>query len=201
MSYVLGFIGADGNICHSGRAHTLHIACDDKDIIEKIKLILNYEGSTYQKARGNGKISYSLRICDQTIFEDLKKLGVTERKSLTFTPKKIPKSLVRHFIRGYFDGDGSVYLRSPRYKSKLVVDFYTASKPMSKFLYRQLRKVLKDSLKGKVLVTLTNQKNPYYRINLGHKSSSKIFNYMYKDVNLFMERKHKKFIEGLNYGD
>jgi hypothetical protein len=201
MTYALGFIGADGNICHSGRAHALHIACDDKDIIEKIKLILSYEGPIYQKPRDNGKISYSLRICDQTIFADLEKLGVTERKSLTFTPPKIPKSLIRHFIRGYFDGDCSVSLRSSRYKSRLVVDFYTASKPMSEFLYQQLKKVLKDSLKGKILVILRNQKNPYYRINLGHKSSSKIFNYMYKDVNLFMERKHKKFIEGLNYGN
>jgi hypothetical protein len=201
MTYVLGFIGADGNICHSGRAHVLHIACDDKDIIEKTKLILSYEGPVYQKTRNNGKISYSLRICDQTIFKDLKKLGVTERKSLTFTPPTIPKPLIRHFIRGYFDGDGSVYLRGTRYKSKLVVDFYTASKPMSKFLYQQLKKILRDSLKGKILITLRNQKNPYYRINLGHKSSSKIFNYMYKDVNLFMERKYKKFIEGLNYGN
>jgi len=201
MTYVLGFIGADGNICHSGRAHVLHIACDDKDIIEKIKMVLSYEGPIYQKARGNGKISYSLRICDQTIFEDLKNLGVTERKSLTFTPPKIPKPLIRHFIRGYFDGDCSVYLRGIRYKSRLVVDFYTASRPMSEFLYHQIRKTLKDSFKGKILITLMNQKNPYYRINLGHRSSSKIFNYMYKDVNLFMERKYKKFIEGLNYGN
>jgi len=201
MSYVLGFIGADGNICHSGRTHVLDISCDDRDVIEKIKLVLDYEGPIYQKPRNNGKISYSLRICDQTIFEDLQKLGVTERKSLTFTPPKIPKALIRHFIRGYFDGDCSVSLRYYRYKSKLVVDFYTASKPMSEFLYRQLRKVLKDSLKGKILTTLKNQKNPYYRINLGHKSSSKVFNYMYKDVNLFMERKYKKFVEGLNYGD
>jgi hypothetical protein len=202
MTYVLGFIGADGNICHSGRAHALHIACDDRDVIEKIKLILSYEGPIYQKPRDNGKISYSLRICDQIIFADLERLGITERKSLTFTPPKIPKHLIRHFIRGYFDGDGSVSLRNPHhYKSRLVVNFYTASKPMSEFLYQQLGTILKNSLKGKVLIRLTYQKNPFYRINLGHKSSIKLFNYMYKNVNLFMERKYKKFIEGLNYGN
>jgi hypothetical protein len=41
MSYVLGFIAADGNICHSGNAHTLHIACDDRDVIQKIKAALS----------------------------------------------------------------------------------------------------------------------------------------------------------------
>ena len=47
--------------------------------------------------------------CD---FSDLNKLGVVERKSLilTFpTEQQVPKHLMPHFIRGYFDGDGSVY--------------------------------------------------------------------------------------------
>lgn len=127
MAYVLGFIGADGNICHSGRAHTLHIACDDKDIIEKIKLAFKYKGPIHKKVRQNGKISYSLRICDPIIFRNLEKLGVTERKSLTFTPCKIPIKLVRHFIRGYFDGDGSVCMRNIKYPSRLVVSIYSKS--------------------------------------------------------------------------
>lgn len=201
MAYILGFIGADGNICHSGRAHTLHLACDDKDIIEKIKQILSYGGPIYQKIRDNGKISYSLRICDQIIFNDLLRLGITERKSLTFTPPKIPKYLIRHFIRGYFDGDGSVYLRNISYKSKLVVDFYTASQPMSEFLYLKMKHLLKDSYNGKVRIAMAHQKTPYYRINLGHKSAFKLFAYMYNDADLYLERKHKKFIEGLNYGN
>lgn len=51
MAYVLGFIGADGNICHSGRAYTLHIACDDKDIIQKIKYVLTYKGAYSSKVQ------------------------------------------------------------------------------------------------------------------------------------------------------
>ena len=201
MAYVLGFVGADGNVCHSGRAHSLHIACDDKDIIEKIKITLSYEGPIYQKTRNNGKISYSLRICDQIIFTDLQKLGITERKSLTFSPPKIPKKLIRHFIRGYFDGDGSVWLRNTPYASKLVVDFYTASQPMSEFIYLKMKKILKNSYNGKVRIAVAHQKTPYYRIHLGQKSAFKLFAYMYNDVNLYLERKYKKFIEGLSYGN
>lgn len=201
MAYLLGFIGADGNICHSGRAHVLHIACDDKDIIEKIKPILNYEGPIYQKMRDNGKISYSLRICDQIIFNDLQKLGITERKSLTFTPPKIPKNLTRHFIRGYFDGDGSVSLRNIPYASRLVVDFYTASQPMSEFLYWKIKQLLKEKYNGKIRIAMAHQKTPYYRIHLGQESASKLFTYMYKDVNFYLERKYKKFVEGLSYGN
>src|SRR5258708_37894827 len=53
MAYILGFIAADGNVCHSGRAYTLHIACDDQDIIEKIKVVLNYTGPVHKKSRLN----------------------------------------------------------------------------------------------------------------------------------------------------
>src|SRR3989344_4220583 len=89
MAYVLGFIAAGGNICHSGRARVLQIACDDMDIIEKIKKTLGYKGPIHEKVRVDNKISYSLRICDLTIFNDLQKLNVTERKSLTFNPPLI----------------------------------------------------------------------------------------------------------------
>src|SRR3989344_9015715 len=68
MSYTLGFVAADGNICHSGNAHTLHIASDDLDVIEKIKIVMDYLGPIYKKHRPSGKTSFSLRICDQTIF-------------------------------------------------------------------------------------------------------------------------------------
>lgn len=200
MAYVLGFIAADGNICHSGKAHTLHIACDDKDIIEKIKIALDYKGPVHEKYRFNGKISYSLRICDPIIFQDLQMLSVTERKSLTFTPPKIPKSLVRHFIRGYFDGDGSVSLRNIPYPSKLNVSIYTASLEMGKYLHQMMSDILKDLYSGNMLTHLAHQKTPYYTIHLGHKAAIKLFTYMYKGVDLYLERKYKKFIEGMNYG-
>lgn len=201
MAYILGLIGADGNICHSGRSHVLHLACDDRDIIEKIKPILSYNGPVHQKMRNNGKISYSIRICDQIIFNDLLKLGVTERKSLTFTPPKMHKKLIRHFIRGYFDGDGSVYLNNRPFKSKLGVAIYSASRPMIDFLYQRLKSLLKNSYNGTIRMSLSHQKTPYYCIGFGQKSSSKFFTYMYKDANLYIDRKYKKFIEGLNYGN
>ncbi len=197
MAYVLGFIGADGNICHSGRAHTLHIACDDKDVIEKIRGVLDYKGPIHLKYRPNGKISYSLRICDPIIFNDLNKLGVTERKSLTFTPPKIPAEFIRHFIRGYFDGDGSVSVRNIKYPSKLTVSIYTASIHMAYYLHKTLLLSLGDIYQGNILTYLAHQKTPYYTIHLGHKGSVKLFTYMYTNTTLYLERKYQKFMEGM----
>jgi|SRR3989344_684354 len=201
MAYVLGFIGADGNICHSGRAYTLQIACDDKDVIEKIKLVLGYLGPIHQKPRLNGKISYSLRICDPIIFKDLQALNVTERKSLTFIPPKMQSRYVKHFVRGYFDGDGSVVTAKRNNTSKpkrLRSFFYTASKPMALFLHQVMIENLRDLYKAKIAMKMAHQVTPYYVILLGHHGSVSLFRYMYAGSNLYLERKYQKFLEGVN---
>lgn len=198
MAYTLGFIAADGNICHSGKTHVLHIACDDRDVVEKIKVVLDYAGPIYQKGRPNGKISYSLRICDPIIFNDLQKLNITERKSLTFKPPVIPVSYVRHFVRGYFDGDGSISFHYPYGPKRLRAIFYTASEGMALFLHSTMADVLGDLYKANISVKLAHQKTKYYAIMMGHYASIMLFKYMYDNESLFLERKYKKFLEGIN---
>src|SRR5579872_2803011 len=90
MAYVLGFITADGNVQQTKKGYHVDIACDDIDVIEKIKQHLNSSTPTRQKPRFNGKISYSLRFSDKSIYYDLLKLGITPRKSLTIKPPHIP---------------------------------------------------------------------------------------------------------------
>lgn len=195
MSYVLGFITADGNICHSGNAHTLDISCDDRDVIEKIKATINYVGPVHQKLRQNKKVSYSLRICDQTLFNDLRKLGITERKSLTVIPG-VKAEFIVDFLRGFFDGDGTVYLRNTKYQSKLAVAFYTASKPMAEFIHSNLKKLLGGGYAGNIQNRLTKYQKPFYSLSLGHKASLKLSSIMYTHTALYMERKFQKFLQG-----
>lgn len=201
MAYVLGFIAADGNIYRSERGHILQITCDDTDVIEKIQSVLKHEGQIYAKLRENGKISHSIRICDYSIYRDLLALGVTERKSLTITPPLIPEKYVHHYIRGYFDGDGSVSYRSGIYnRSRLVVDIYTASFGMATFLYEKIKEQMGDLYKGKLYSTLAHQKTRYYSVRLGHKASEHLFKYMYNDANnLYLTRKYNKFVDELHY--
>lgn len=196
MSYVLGFVAADGNICHSGRAHSLHIACDDVDVIQKIKTVMEYSGPVHKKFRLNGKISYSLRICDQIIFHDLNALGITERKSLTLSPS-VNGKFMADFLRGFLDGDGTVYVRNTKYPSRLAVIFYTASLPMAKFLSTNLKKLLGKLSKSSIQYRFTKQNMPYYAVSFGHKASLKIYSIFYTNTRLYMERKFQKFLQGM----
>ena len=198
MAYTAGFIAADGNICHSGNAFALQIASDNLDIMEKIRIAMSYGGPVHKKLRFNGKVSYSLRICDQTIFTDLDKLGITERKSLTLSPK-VQKSFIVDFLRGFFDGDGTVYIRNHKYPSKLAVIFYTASFPMAEFIYIKMQKLLGNLYNGNVQKRLTKGGTPYYSISLGHKASIKIYSIFYTNATIYMDRKFKKFLQGIKH--
>jgi hypothetical protein len=199
MAYVLGFIAADGNICHSGRGYTLHIACDDKDVIEKIKLVMDYRGPIHLKPRFNSKISYSLRICDPIIFQDLMQLNITERKSLTLIPPKVPQELVVHYIRGFFDGDGSVYLTNHKYPRKLNAVFCTASLAMANYIFSFLKDLLGENYAGNIHHSLAHKKTPFFNIKLKHKASVQLFQCMYTENSIYSDRKYRKFIEGMSY--
>ena len=193
MAYILGFITADGNLQQTKRGYHLHIACDDHDVIEKIRKSLQSNTPIRQKWRINGKISYSLRFSDKTIFKDLLKLGITPRKSLVIKPPLIPKKYVWDYIRGFFDGDGCVYIGKTPYPSKLHTLFYTGSVDMAKFLINTIKKLLKE-YKGNIMKK--KDKNAYV-LHFGQKHSEVIFHYMYNNATVFMDRKYNIFLKGV----
>lgn len=54
---------------------------------------------------------YGVHLTSDKMFNDLCSHGCVPNKSLVLTfPKDIPENLIHHFIRGYFDGDGSVFI-------------------------------------------------------------------------------------------
>lgn len=54
---------------------------------------------------------YCVHLTSDNMFVDLCKHGCVPNKSLILTfPRTIPDNLIHHFIRGYFDGDGSVFI-------------------------------------------------------------------------------------------
>ncbi len=130
MAYVLGFLYADGDIedtRKSSRTQYISFASVDKEILESIKKALGSEHKiTYRSPRAvtykNGKTYessgiYCLRIGSKKMFDDLLKLGLTPRKSLTIKfPDNIPDDYFGHFVRGYFDGDGCVTIKKGKGK-------------------------------------------------------------------------------------
>ena len=121
-AYWLGFIFADGTINSSPLEinkkpkYTIEISlkADDFHHLKKFNTFMKYKknGVKIQDAKCGKVICKRCRwtITDKHLWETLNNYGCTPKKSLTlkFPDENIFKSkdLIRHFIRGYFDGDG-----------------------------------------------------------------------------------------------
>lgn len=111
-AYWLGFLYADGSIDKKGYSVTLGLQTRDKYIIEQFVGSLEHKNPKYHERKGNIN-SFSICLCSKKLANDLMKLGCVNNKSLILNSLPIlPDSMDRHFIRGYFDGDGSVSERN-----------------------------------------------------------------------------------------
>ncbi len=187
MAYILGFIYADGNM---GRdSYKIRIDSKDIQILTDIKSIMDSTHPIQENSNQFGNW-YTLMISNKNIYGDLRKLGVYPNKSLTMRMPNIPDNYLSHFIRGYFDGDGCIYeVKRKRPTPGMEIDFATGSKPFAKAMIEILNNKVHESIK------LTNPRKNYYRIRGWNKASEAIFNFMYKDSTICLQRKYNKFLD------
>ncbi|MBI4991769.1 MAG: hypothetical protein HZB99_00945 [Candidatus Harrisonbacteria bacterium] len=203
MAYVLGFFAADGNLTLGKRGnHYLEFTSTDKDILEKIKRYLNSNHKiSSQKRRENWKTIYRIQIGSKEMFNDLFSLGFWPNKSKTLTYPKIPNKYFKHFVRGYFDGDGHVtkgiYKKKGRSAfSKLIFSGFTSGT-------RNFLEQLKNNLiKLHIIKGGTLYYSKGFRLNFSINDSLSLYKFLYKDLDsdLYLTRKKKIFESYLRYG-
>jgi len=183
MAYILGFWFADG--CIFGDRFNISQHKKETYILEVIleKMNSNYPVSFIGKDKNNCRFD----ILSKDIVSDIIKLGGKENKSIDMKFPKIPSKYLRNFIRGLWDGDGSVcYDRiNKAYRSVLTC----GSKDFVYLLYDALKAEIPD-LKGKVY------KDHVYRIRFCKYDTIKLGEFMYKNLggsDLKLNRKYEKF--------
>lgn len=185
-SYTLGLLYADGSVSKDG----FYLKMKDEEILLKIKQKLDAEQSV-KYLNYNGNSSYLLSVCSQKMYKSLVKQGCFINKTyiLEFpTEQQVPKELIPHFIRGYFDGDGCININIENSQSR--IDFTSAS---TNFL-ESLRKILSNisGVKGSLLKEV-GKSNTWHLRYSGNRMNT-ILNWLYKDATIFMKRKHDKFL-------
>ncbi|MBM7619150.1 intein-encoded DNA endonuclease-like protein [Bacillus tianshenii] len=175
MAYILGFILADGNI--NGNTQSVTISQKHKEILEDIKQELQSDQPIMETKRG----LFLFHINSSIIRHDLINLhGLTPNKSLTVEFPEVPEKYLHHFVRGYFDGDGSI--NYPKY----TVTFVGGSVAFMNSLQKELYKV--------ELTSRITEKNNHYRLFISGRKSIKLFaNWIYKDSDLYLKRKFLEF--------
>lgn len=204
-AYWLGFLYADGYVSKKLNPRIYkRIGCSlaekDLDHLEKLKQSLqatypigHYIGTGYNAATCYAR----LIITSDQLFDDLVKLGCIEHKTLVLkfpTEKQVPLHLTNHFIRGYFDGDGSFAKCGKNRKGYDVKicgtkELLNALSKHIGFPNRNLSKRHKDT------------KNTYCLEIGGGKQVAVVGEYLYKDATLWLERKHQRFLEHLRRND
>ena len=110
MAYVLGLVISDGCICLSSRGREyVAIKSIDLPLLEMVREMMQSQYAITDCGRSSsGNIVWRIRIANKQVVDDLKRWGVTPRKTFTTSFPKLPGQFVGDFIRGVFDGDGTV---------------------------------------------------------------------------------------------
>lgn len=184
-AYWLGFIAADGCVVNQkGRRH-LYIELSEKDKchLEAFKKEIEFEGPIYDmKARGRSSSSCKIQVSSSRMAADLVESGVVPNKTHILKAPEIDPKLYHHWIRGMFDGDGSISLSKDGYLSG---EFF-GTKEVVEFIVK--------NIPGTNTVSKKNSSEGYYHSFGGNGTSTKIYNYLYRDSEICLERKKNKFL-------
>ena len=192
-AYWLGFLYADG--CVHSNNYEISVNITDREHVEKFKTAIkafNHSIAEIQDKRfQNAKTLYQFSIRDKQLHQDLIKWGCIPQKSLLINKiPNIPRDYVSHFLRGYFDGDGSLhYLRGTNnYRISFV-----GTKDFLNDIQKEIQTnvSLQSNIAGKAYVLQI----------AGRRQIERILNYLYNNSkeNNRLNRKYQKYLDCLDW--
>lgn len=179
FSYFLGWAASDGSVQNKKGNYTFSLKVKDEEIVDMFYTLIPRSKKYYHR----DKDMYCLHIGNKQFVEYLVSIGITPRKSRTLEIKE--SELNNHFIRGLFDGDGSV--RNTKLSQKHEAKITSGS---LKFV-----KQLVNYLDNNGIKTSSYKNGDCVNVTTTSKTETKSFYLlMYKDCdNYFLKRKKDLF--------
>ena len=190
-AYFLGLLYADGNNFPEKNLITLGLEKTDRYMIQRFKdLVKSQAPLKYRKGKENQRDEVIFTITNKHMSSTFTNIGIVKNKTFKIVfPSWLPKELERHFIRGYFDGDGGITLT----KESLEVTFAGTEElllEIQKILMRECE-LPKTKLDRRYPDRDNNIRSLRYS---GRLQILRIFDYMYNESSLFLTRKYENFI-------
>lgn len=190
-AYFLGLLYADGNIFKNKISISLQE--EDKHILATFQECINLNKKLTiidkSKSNPNWKVQYGISISSPKMVKDLYYLGCMERKTQLIRlsiQDQISSNLFHHFIRGYFDGDGSIWAANPN-------AFHASFTSNHRFI-DDLNIFFQSS--GIHFWKRNGQNGDFAQLETGgNLQCLRLFSFLYKDSNIFMHRKFNKFMD------
>ena len=211
QAYLLGFYAADGNINEKRKTFRIHLQQSDSELVYLYKDLISPDARLFTmkehvvKAR-NGQLvtaheSIGVDINSSKICNDLVNLGFGYNK--TYVDLKLPKiddKLIRHFIRGYFDGDGTIsyYYCKPdlKWKKNERIRGYASICGKTKTMIEEIAHFLKkNNIKSS---TCFAKRDKMWILTIPKSQLKKLYDLFYKDSYFYLSRKFNKFNHYVN---
>lgn len=196
-AYYIGLLLADGSIVldSDGKRQasiSLELTESDVDIIQKLKQEINIDSALRYDKRKNRKIgTWTLRFRSNKMADDLARFGIVPNKTKLTTELHlhyIPSTLLRHFLRGFVDGDGSIYMSNGKWHVSFTGHSRELIEAVGILAYRLI-----DMPK----TTNSTYCNGVAKITLNSDNAIKLLDILYTNTNWYIARKHSKAMECL----
>lgn len=198
MAWLLGFLAADGNISKKDNTIQIKLSIKDIEILEKIRLALQIENPITTYTTKDGFDVCCLRWSSKQQKHDLSKYSIVPNKTYILQP---PFNLNRKYwidyIRGYFDGDGSINLiknSNGRGNGNLRWQICSINKEFLEWIVNYLYEDY-NITKVNVLKQDKNRKQPIYYFQYSSVATRQIYNILYNESQMFLKRKKEHFEE------
>ena len=201
-AYWLGFMYSDGFIS-AAQSKTgqrkFGLSIVDIEHLYNLKEALKFEGEvkiykTAAHASYKETMYGRLLITSEKMVKDLINNGCLEHKTYELyypTEKQVPKHLIKHFIRGYFDGDGSISDQFNQGKYYKIGINFQGTKEFLEGLKIELNKPNLKLLQRHPERDVNN-----YSLHIcGNVQICKIMDWLYEDATIYLKRKHDKYLQ------
>lgn len=202
-AHFLGWLASDGTVGKQGYIFSLYVQKRDEDIIDtllkscnsnhKIRTVSNDRAGQLFKSH-QPIVGFS--IGSKKMVSDLRRLGLNEGKSYNITWPPIPENMDKYFIRGYFEGDGSI--SRAKQNGAMIFSICGASKEI---IYEIRDRI---HLHTSIFIPINIKKGDtskrtvdlYYMTKQGDSSIVKIMDWLYSgEEHLALKRKYEKYLE------
>lgn len=191
-AYYCGYFLADGcyeSFRKDGSNSRLVVTSVDQDVIVKLRDRISPSRQLTRELLRSGNFIYKLGFTSKPWFDLLQSIGIVRRKSTVISTLKYPPMpFLRDFVRGWFDGDGSIH-----YNTKFgSIHFNWALCGMKSHLEPLVELI-------PFHFGVFQREDGLYKIYVTRKEDSiRLFDWLYTGASIYMNRKFLKYKEYLN---
>jgi len=190
-AYWLGYLSADGCVTRDSRlGHNVSLGSIALVVIREFMRFI-WSSHAICENNKNDNAFYTIRIGSKVMCEDLSKYGVIPKKTKSLKAFYFPdKSLFRHFIRGYTDGDGNISISNDSSFNRKLFSY-------SVYGNESVIKWFSDFLKDECNLRSSSwyKQDSITRYTRTQNQALKICDYLYEDAKVFLPRKKQKYLD------